>query len=67
MAEILENQLWGGGKGYDGSRLQSPTNANNGFDIFIAYGDYGNPAANHTTKKINNVHLTGQSQTIEVL
>jgi len=34
------------------------------FDIWILYGDISNGAANHTIKKIEGVHVTGQGQTI---
>lgn len=64
MAEALENQLWKGGNPPAESRITPPSNLVNGFDIYLVYGDYQNPLANHTTKKIINVHLTGQSQSI---
>lgn len=34
------------------------------FDIWVLYGDISNPAANHTIKKIEGVHVTGQGQTL---
>jgi len=35
-------------------------------DIWIAYGDINNQAANHTVKKLLDVSFVGQAQTIEV-
>jgi hypothetical protein len=67
IAEAMENQLWGGGPAKDGSILSDPTRAQvSGFDIYLVFGDYSNPLANHTSKKISTCHLTGQSQTIEL-
>jgi len=37
-----------------------------GFDIFIVFGDYNNPLAHHTVKKIVDVHLIGSSQTVSI-
>lgn len=34
------------------------------FDIFAVFGDYTNKDADHTVRRIKNVYLTGQSQTI---
>ena len=34
------------------------------FDIFAVFGDYTNEAADHTVRRIKNVYLTGQGQTI---
>jgi len=34
------------------------------FDIYLVLGDYTDPNADHTVRKLKNVHLTGQSQTI---
>ncbi len=39
----------------------------NGFDIYIAFGDFaGNNRNNHTIQKLSNVHITGSYKTIEV-
>jgi hypothetical protein len=34
------------------------------FDIFAIFGDITDPNADHTVRRIKNVYLTGQSQTI---
>lgn len=34
------------------------------FDIFAIFGDYSDSNSDHTVRKISNVYLTGQSQTI---
>lgn len=53
------NQFSGAPQGY-ASRfdLMAP------FDIYAIFGDYTDPDADHTVRKLKNVHLTGQAQTI---
>jgi hypothetical protein len=34
------------------------------FDIYAVFGDYTDPEADHTVRKLKNVYLTGQAQTI---
>lgn len=36
------------------------------FDIYAIFGDYTDPNADHTVRKLKNVYLTGQGQTITV-
>jgi hypothetical protein len=71
VAEHLENHLWRGGEAnlrggdvtsYD--QLTVPTHHKTPFNIHLVFGDYGNPYANHTSKRIRGVHLTGQAQTL---
>jgi hypothetical protein len=67
IAEMMEDQIWKkelSGSGNFNSQLSTPTNHEFPFDIYIIYGDYSNNSANHTSKKISAVHLTGESQTI---
>lgn len=67
IAEAMEDEIWGGGGSKTGIHLSDPTNAQVvPFDIYLVFGDYSNPLANHTSKKICQCHLTGQSQTIEL-
>lgn len=72
MAEIFEDKIWGK------TRFKNPDNAGkietiraddnklDNFDIYLVFGDFNTAEANHTVRKIEGVHLIGQSQLIQV-
>jgi len=71
LAEKCENTIWGNSSlGSEGTMVNEenlvvPTHSNP-FNIYLTYGDYSNDYANHTGKKITEVHLTSQGQTISL-
>ena len=71
IAETCENAVWkdqlteAGLGNVSNNSLTVPTHSD-GFNIYLTYGNYDNPLANHTGKKITEVHLTSQGQTIQL-
>ncbi len=66
IVEVFEDQVWQ----EDVSELDDFTrrvddNFFDDFDMFVVFGDYTKPGANHTVRRIRNVHLLGMSQSIE--
>ena len=77
IAERFEDQLWRKPKekflepnqqiaGFDFSGEIRRADQMPLFDIYILYGDIANAAANHTIKKLIDVSIVGQGQTISV-
>jgi hypothetical protein len=80
MAEAFEDRLWneqGKNPNFNTGNATSQQMVKNlddnirradqvpPFDIWILYGDIANKAANHTIKKLTNVHILGQGQSIQ--
>jgi hypothetical protein len=71
--EAFEDAVWKGnsitgssGKEYKEEDRRCDNPNLNGFDIYIAFGDYaGQNALNHTMQKIENVHILGTSKEIQ--
>jgi len=69
IVEEFEDQIWA--KSNTNQKLtkqiRNPVDpAFDGFDIFVVFGNYEEPKANHTVQKILDVRLTGQMKTIRV-
>lgn len=66
--EVFEDKIWGTSRldaDFEGRRGDS--NRFDDFTIYVTFGDYNrNDRVNHTAKRIDNVHLIGQSQTIMI-
>jgi len=59
VVEYYEDQIWA--KGVTNDRLKTQIrrtddNRFDGFDIYVVFGNYANPRANHTVQKIIDVH-----------
>ena len=68
IVEVFEDQVW---KYPDNRKLleqirRVDDNVFDGFDIYVLAGNYANPKANHTARKIVGVRLTGESMTIAI-
>lgn len=62
IVEVFEDQLWT----QDNQKLleqvrRTDDNAFDGFDMYVLFGNYSIPAANHTAIKICGVRITGES------
>jgi len=70
MFEVFEDVVWGkkgaqdklNEAGYVGRRVDD--HRLNGFDIFVQFGDFSNELANHTMRKIVDVHIVRDSMVI---
>lgn len=66
--EVFEDKIW------SSDRLESDSEGRRGdsnkfddFTIYVVFGDYNRTdGVNHTAKRIDNVHLVGQGQTIVI-
>ena len=67
LAETFEDQIW---TKNDEELLKqirrTDDNIFDGFDIYVALGNYSNPTANHTAQKIQGVRLLSQGKSIMV-
>jgi len=68
IVEAFEDEIW---KTNDNNELlqqlrRTDDNMFDGFDIYVVYGNYANPKANHTCKKIVGVRLISQGQQIQL-
>lgn len=68
IVEIFEDQLW---KFSDNRKLLEQVrriddNVFDGFDIYVLFGNYSNPKANHTAQKIIGVRLTEEAKTVQI-
>jgi hypothetical protein len=69
IAEEFEDQIWSrelGNKDLTNQIRRTDDNAFDGFDIFVVFGNYSNPKANHTVQKIVNVRLISQGKVIKI-
>ncbi len=66
--EAFEDLIWGASQSeLDELDRRADDPRLNGFDIYVAYGDYaGNNRNNHTIQKLSNVHIIGSGKSIEV-
>jgi hypothetical protein len=65
IVEVFEDQVWQDNvNDLDSKARRVDDNSFDDFDIFMVYGDYTKPGANHTVRRIRNVSLIGQSQQI---
>jgi hypothetical protein len=71
LAEEFEDVFWKQSKRFGGPNSINESSRNSlgierdGFDIYVINGDYNNPIANHTTRKIHNVNLVSSSMVID--
>ncbi len=68
IVEAFEDELW---KTTDNDSLlqqlrRTDDNAFDGFDIYLTFGNYANPKANHTAQKIIGVRLTSEAKTVVI-
>lgn len=64
--EAFEDKIWGSDTLTEEPR-RGDSNKFDNFTIYITMGDYNrNDRVNHTAKRIDNVHLIGQAQTITI-
>jgi len=67
IVEVYEDQIWGSTTENLISQARSPLDPIfDGFDIYVVFGNYSNPAANHTANKIVGVRLVGQSKQVQI-
>jgi hypothetical protein len=66
--EIFEDKVWGSKRlDEDSEGRRGDSNHFDNFTIYVTMGDYNrNDRVNHTVKRIDNVHLIGQAQTIVI-
>lgn len=66
--EAFEDKIWGSSAlSADSEGRRGDSNRFDDFTIYITLGDYNrNDRVNHTARRIDNVHLVGQSQTIMI-
>lgn len=64
--ETFEDKIWGSDRlDNDAEARRGDSNRFDDFTIYITMGDYNrNDRVNHTAKRIDNVHLIGQAQTV---
>jgi hypothetical protein len=68
IVEAFEDQVW---TVHDNGRLNAQTrrtddNQFDNFDMYVVFGNYASPGANHTVQKIIDVRLTTQSKVVEI-
>lgn len=68
IVEAFEDEVW---KTTDNDSLLSQArriddNVFDGFDMYVVFGDYSSPGANHTVRKIVNVHLLSEGKQIQI-
>lgn len=67
IVEVFEDQVWQDNlSDIDDMARRVDDNFFDNFDMFMVYGDYTKPGANHTVRRIRNVHLTSTSQQVTV-
>jgi hypothetical protein len=66
--ETFEDKVWGTSSlSADNEGRRGDSNKFDDFTIYVTFGDYNrNDKVNHTVKRIDNVHLIGQTQTIMI-
>jgi hypothetical protein len=66
--EAFEDKIWGSARlSQDSEGRRGDSNRFDDFTIYVTMGDYNrNDRVNHTAKRIDNVHLIGQAQTIMI-
>lgn len=66
--ERFEDKIWSSDRlDEDSQGRRGDSNKFNDFTIYAVFGDYNsNDGVNHTAKRIDNVHIIGQSQVIQI-
>jgi hypothetical protein len=69
LVEAFEDQVWNpkSTNANLNSQIRNPDdNRFDGFDMYVVFGNYANPKANHTVQKIIDVRLTSQGKAITI-
>lgn len=69
IAEAFEDQIWEPNQqnfDLNNQIRRIDDNAFDNFDIYVVFGNYSNPRANHTVQKIIGVHLLSETKTIKI-
>lgn len=69
IMEVFEDQIWTQNISSDNLRTQirrTDDNAFDGFDMYVVFGNYANPKANHTVQKVIDVRLTSQGKFVSI-
>jgi hypothetical protein len=66
--ESFEDKIWGSDPlTSDEEGRRGDSNIFDDFTIFITFGDYNrNDRVNHTAKRLDNVHILGQGQAVQI-
>lgn len=69
IVEAFEDQIWNP-KGTDtdlnNQLRRTDDNRFDGFDMYVVFGNYASPQANHTVQKIIDVRLTSQAKMVKI-
>lgn len=66
IVEVFEDQVWQEDvSDLDDFTRRADDNFFDDFDMFCVFGDYSKPGANHTVKRIRNIHILGQAQSVD--
>jgi len=69
VVEAFEDQIWApkiSNNTLNSQLRRTDSNEFDGFDIFVVFGNYATPGANHTVQKITDVRLQSQSKMIKI-
>ena len=68
IVQVFEDQVWTHSQNntLDSQIRRTDHNRFDGFDMYVVFGDYSNPGANHTVQKIMGVRLLSQSKMIQI-
>lgn len=68
IAEVFEDQVWTVSDNNTLNRQVRRVDDNNfdGFDMYVVFGNYANPRANHTVSKIIGVNITSQGKRVQI-
>jgi hypothetical protein len=69
IVEVFEDQVWNkdiSNQGLNSQLRRADDNRFDNFDMYVVFGNYANPKANHTVQKIIGVHLTSQGKMINI-
>jgi hypothetical protein len=67
VVEVFEDRVWEDNTtDLEDEPRRIDSNFYDNFDMFVTYGDYTKPGANHTVRKITGVRLLGMAQSIEI-
>jgi len=68
IAEAFEDQVWNEDSNtFLNNELRRPDdNRFDNFDMYVMFGNFANPQANHTVQKIIGVHLTSHAKLIKI-
>lgn len=68
IAEIFEDQIWTqpDNNNLNNQIRRTDDNRFDGFDMYVVFGNYANPKANHTVQKIIGVNLLTQGKSVMI-